>query len=236
MKSSKEDLKRRGFVKGVSVEYNDLTTEQLYDVLNSEVAQERTSAVITLRKSCSYSDKTYINLLLDMLSREKALYTKMEICKTLEGGNSDTVRMMCDYLGKIGNNQHKAPDDVSRKKSYPLARDIIARSLGRMDMSVFPVLLEQLKERDREQVSELIDAIGYMVFYNPDLANESNFDRIKETYTRFAGDELIIWKIARCCSAFPIEKSVEALDDIVSNTTENKVILGEVKKSLGFLI
>ena len=40
---------------------------------------------------------------------------------------------MVEYLGQIGNNQHKVlPTNGFNKKSYPLPRDIIARTLAHM--------------------------------------------------------------------------------------------------------
>ena len=65
------------------------------------------------------------------------------------------------YLAKIGKNQYKElPSEPSRKKSYPLPRDIIARTLAKMDTSIMPFLMKVLKEDDLSKISEVIDAIN----------------------------------------------------------------------------
>lgn len=236
MKSSKEDLRKRGFAEKADTDkYNTYTKEQLYQLLDSRTAAERTIAVILLRTRCGYNDDEYLKILLQRLTKEKALYTKIEICNTLEAGNEKAALMMCNYLGRIGNNQHKTISDaVSKKKCYPLQRDIIARTLSRMDKSLCPVLLSQLDSGDRTKISELVDAIGYMIFYNKELAKLSNFMKIKETFERFGDDELIVWKIALCCSAFPSEESKALLKHIGENYPDT-TIQKEVERSLSFI-
>ena len=53
---------------------------------------------------------------------------------------------MVEYLGQIGNNQHTVlPTNGFNKKSYPLPRDIIARTLAHMKEDILPVLMDVLK-------------------------------------------------------------------------------------------
>ncbi|MCC0704505.1 hypothetical protein IC213_15705 [Clostridioides sp. ES-S-0049-02] len=63
-------------------------------------------------------------------------------------------------------------------KSYPLARDIITRSLARMNVEILPVLFDVLESDDRIKISEVIDAIGFMIFYNQEVASEYYFKKI----------------------------------------------------------
>ena len=232
MKSSIDDLRKRGFVSK-----SDITSS-----LNSSIANltkmldhgnpfERTLAIIGLREHFSLDNYDYVSLLLKKLSIENALYTKIEICNSLQSGSSFTADVMCKYLGKIGNNQHLiVPASVSKKKSYPLPRDIIARCLGNMDKSVVSVLFDNLYSDDVCQISELIDAIGFLVYYNQELADSQSFNVLVSTYERFNANELVIWKIALCCSAFPIVESNLLLEKISKNTT-NQTILSEVLRS-----
>lgn len=233
MKSSEEALRKRGMAGEEDIKLlESLSTEDIFRKINSTSPSERSAAVIILRSRCNMENKEYIFLLLERLKKEKSLYTKIEICNTLEKGNKTVALMMCNYLGSIGNNQHLTiPNTVSRKKSFPLQRDIIARSLGKMDKEVFPTLLEQLNILDRTKISELLDAIGYIAFYNPDLANPENFGYILNTYEKYKEDMLIVWKITLCCSGFPMKESIELLNHIQCEYS-HPTIKAEAERSL----
>ncbi|MDR2950297.1 MAG: hypothetical protein LBV71_13965 [Prevotella sp.] len=235
MKSNKDELRRRGFVDDSEVDACvSFTQDELFQKMNSTLASERTEAAIILRKKIDYNNSEYIKYLLDRLAIENALYTRLEICNTLASGNMHTALVMCDYLGQIGKNQHKTVGVPSKKKSFPLQRDIISRTLSRMDKSVFPVLLAQLAIRERDKVSELIDAVGYMAFYNGELATATNFKEIEKLYGQYKDDELILWKIALCCSAFPLPESQRLLDKIERVSTHLS-IMEEIHRSMKFI-
>lgn len=170
--------------------------------------------------------------LLNILSNEKSLYTKIELCKSLEKGNEFTANLMCKNIGDIGKNQHKSPKKPSKKNSYPLPRDIIARTLSKMDKSIINILISNLNDNNNElKISELLDAIGFLTFYNSELAIVENFNEIKNIFFKFKESELITWKICICCSAFPINESKDVLKHI-KNVTNNENILLEVERSL----
>lgn len=74
---------------------------------------------------------------------------------------------MFEYLGKIGNNQHKVlPSNGFNKNNYPLPRDIIARTLAHMNEVILPELLDVLKSNNILAIREVIDAIGFICFYH----------------------------------------------------------------------
>jgi len=236
MKSNKNELKKRGLPEKSNIEkYNNSSIEDLFQMANSSVAIDRSVAIILLRTKGLNEDALYIKLLLERLSVEKALYTKLEICKSLETGKDKMAKAMCNYWGKIGNNQHTSiPDAVSRKKSYPLPRDIISRTFGRMDKSVCYVLLQQLESENRMKICEAIDSIGYMVYYNPESANSNIFSKLKETFDKYKDDELIIWRITLCCSVFPIKESKELLRQI-RNISIHPTIKREIERSVSLI-
>ena len=139
---------------------------------------------------------------------------------------------MISYIGKIGNNQYKTlPDKVSDKKSYPLPRDIIARTLGKMSVSVFPVLTKVLYSGDIQKISEILDAIGFMTFYNQNLSTLTNARLVFETLEKFSDNNIIIWKSVLCLSAFPLIQCKEYLTDI-KNKNYNNIIGKEAERSL----
>ena len=237
MKSKEDDLKRRGYVKDPSIYLTDnLSSHELLKKLDSCIASERTSAIIFLRKYYQIDNEFYIYFLLKHLCKEKALYTKIEIAKTLASGNEKTALLMCDYLGVIGDNQYVRVEGIpSKKKSYPLPRDIIARSLGKMNPNIIPILFAQLQSIERKRLYELMDAIGYILFYHPSLADILYFRQIKSLFFQNSDDELLQWKIIQCCSSFLILEN-EAFLNTAFNYTNNKTILLEIKRSLNLIL
>lgn len=234
MKSSLQDLHKRGMTSDEDVKrLSSLSIEELFEKLTtSTIAAERSAATIILREKCSVDDEAYILTLLNVLTEEKALYTRIEICKSLAVGNESAARLMCNYLGKIGNNQHLAvPDKVSsKKKNYPLPRDIIARYIGRMDKKIINVLFNQLQSNDVLKTSEILDCIGYLVYNHPELATDANLEHIERTCKRLSND-LITWRVAVCCSVFPTARSISLLNEI-RNTTVHPVIKEDAERSL----
>lgn len=217
LKSSEEKLKSRGMVSKRELEaYGRLTDAELYEMFGSTQAAIRSAAIHILAER-HMDEADYTERILRQLSVEKSLYTRMSICNVLEHGNKETAIRMTTYLGKIGNNQYRQlPDNVSRKKSYPLQRDIIARTLAKMNLAVFPVLIDLLKATEWSMRSEGIDAVGYMVFYNRQLATEENAQLIYETMYRYKGDSVIYWKLIQCLSAFSLESCTYRLQEIMA--------------------
>lgn len=125
----------------------------------------------------------------------------------LEQGNKMTALQMGTYLGKIGKNQYKEiPQKVSAKKSYPLPRDLIARSLGRMNLCVLPVLMEVLESKEVSRISEVLDAIGFMIFYHPEEAVLKNAQAILKVAKEYRENKMIVWKCLICLSAFSLQE------------------------------
>lgn len=221
-------MQKRGFASGEEEALlAGKTQEELLELLHADKAVLRTAAANLL---VTAGNSKVTGELLEQLSVEQCLYTRIGICESLEKGDSDTARQMMDYIGKIGSNQYKQlPEKVSKKKSYPLPRDIIARALGKMQMEVFPVLMEALKCGGTEKVSEVLDAIGFMVFYNRPLANDENVRPVFEIMEKYKENNLVLWKGILCLSAFPLPKTKKILEGLVSRDN----LLGEeAKRSL----
>lgn len=233
MKSSEIALKRRGYINNIDLnQYNKMSIDELYKLGNSKHAFERTISIKFLSKKLDIHNEYFIDYLLEKLAQEKALYTKLEICKVLENGNENTCKILINYLGKIGNNQYKAlPDSVSKKISYPLPHDIIARILGRMSKNYINIIMGILENDDILKIYEAIDAIGYMIFYNQELSNFENFKTIKKLLEKYKNNDIIVWKIVICLSAFNLEESKEYLKTL-KNKYQNKTILLEIERSL----
>lgn len=233
MKSSNKDLCKRGFFT-----IDDIYRFQLYSdnelilQINSPIAVERSIAINLLSSRFLTENLDFVKLLLERLCIEKCLYTKIEICNALEKGSTKTAEQMVAYLGCIGTNQHRyIPEKVSQKKSYPLPRDIIARTLGRMDFRILPVLFDVLNSNNQEKISEVIDAIGFLLFYHPSCVHQYFFEAIIKTISNYSENSLIVWKCVCCLSAFRTQDSIEALHHILNNN-QNGIIICEAKRSL----
>lgn len=233
LKSDLDKLKDKGLpLEEDVILLKDKSLEELIYCLNDNDASVRTSAAVNLKP---YSDKA-ADYLLICLSEEDSLYTKIAICETLEAGNIDTARKMTEYLGKIGNNQYKKlPKKVSLKKSYPLPRDIIARTLAKMNADVLPALIEVLQSDDLIKIYEAADAFGYMCFYNETLQNEKNLEYIINIINKYKDDKLLIWKSLTCLSAFNFLKSRDILNSFINEYSNEDILFLEAQRSLNIL-
>lgn len=204
-------------------------------LIDSKHPPERTAAIRLLSNRLNSEDLDFVNALLKRLCIEKSLYTKIEIGKALECGGVKTAEQMIKYLGRIGRNQHKClPQRTSLKKSYPLPRDLVARSLGKMNGEILPVLMNVLKGNDRTKVLEVIDAIGFLLFYNAEYIKKQYFEAVIDVIDKYSKDELVVWKCVRCLSAFQSQKSIDYLIHILNNN-QNDIIKCEVKRSLDLI-
>lgn len=208
MKSSQEQLRNRGYAVPEEIErYREKSQQELLELLNHKEAVPRTAAASLLQMTPE-SEIPIAAALVQRLSIEKCLYTRLAICEALEKGSRETALQMISFLGKIGTNQHKdLPDRVSQKKSYPLPRDIIARSLAKMPPEVFPVLLHVLQEDDTEIICEILDAIGFMAFYHPQLSTPEHAKAVFAVIERCPDHKLLLWKAIQCVCAFPSQKT-----------------------------
>lgn len=213
MENIRHDLQHRGYLDlNIVTHCADLSDEALVKQLNAKTAQERTAAVHVGARRWNY-EPWFVDLLLKQLTNEKALYTRLEICRVLEGGNNDVAAAMMPYLGKIGHNQHQfIPKTVSRKRGYPLPRDIIARTLGNMNASILYTMIDQLDSLSQDQISEFVDAYGYFISKYPHLATQAHLNVIEYLINNYSDNTLIKWKCMQCLSVFPLDRALEILD------------------------
>lgn len=231
MKSDMDALRKRGFATEADVaRLKDKKIEELFTLLWSDQPVISTSAA---RKIGDLWREAYAPELLARLADNSGLYTKIAICNALAKGGIATAEKMTEYLGEFGNNQYQCPPKrVSLKKSYPLPRDIIARTLGKMAPEVFPAIQKVLVSEDEAKISEALDAAGYLVFYHQKLANFGNAGSIFFVVEEYGENQLILWKALQCLSAFPLEQSRRILEKFCFC----EGILGkEARRSLGLI-
>jgi len=199
MKSDVAQLESRGYVPNdIENSYATISYEQRVTSLKSKQATERTLAARLLIKQ---SDLQVINCLITALLAEKKLYPRLEICNSLVSYGREAVIPLITLLGTIGNNQHRiVPTSDFKKVSYPLPRDLAVRTLIRIGTVALPDLLTVLKSTDMVQLSEALDAIGFICFYDYQSAIAGE---LEDCFYRNSQSELVKWKIFRAMSAFP---------------------------------
>ncbi|MBU3107075.1 hypothetical protein [Clostridium gasigenes] len=236
MKSSKYDLRNRGYIEDMDIDKSCLVENtDLFEIIEYKKAYERTLAIRLLSKDNNINQLEFHKLILDILVREKSLYTKIEICNVLDRGGDETLIEMFKYVGRIGKNQHKElPKAVSKKNSYPLPRDIIARTIGKMNISVLSTLLKELNECDVIEARELVDAIGFLCFYNKEADNEIAIKELINCYEKCKEDNIIRWKIVMSFSAFNNKTIISKLKEIIKIESID-IVKKEAERSLNLI-
>lgn len=232
MKSSDSQLRSRGKITSEDLQqYSNHTKIELLEMLKSKEAYKRTIAVKILSEKYDLTDDL-IHLFLHTLKQEKKLYTKIELCDALSKGDVQSAKIMVEYLGQIGNNQHtELPTNGFNKKSYPLPRDIIARTLAHMKEDILPVLMDVLKTNNIPAIREVIDAIGFICFYNKIHFNTQIVDELILCLNENYNDDIIRWKLVRAFESFNDINLIHILMEIKQNDSQ-LVIRNEANRSL----
>lgn len=202
----------RGFVSYEEIWSHKLSQEECFTYLEDKNPCKRTIGAMQLQ---TYPLKPNMITLLTTLKKEKKLYVRLAICETLAFAQKEEALLMLPYLGRIGVNQIlELPPQVSKKISYPLPRDLVARTMAYMDVKVVTSLCSQLHNMALSQVREFIDALGFSLFYHP--LEEQRMDTLFRAIMlqlEVWKDDVLLWKLIQCASAFPC--SVEWLEECV---------------------
>jgi hypothetical protein len=235
MKSSNEQLQSRGYINVKDTnDYAHFSKNELLELLKSKEAYKRTIGINLLSNEGKLNNEM-INLFCNMLLHEKKLYTKIELCNALSKASIESVKVMVNYLGVIGNNQYtELPNKEFNKKSYPLPRDIIARTLAHMSVEVLSELVVVLKTNNIIAIREAIDAIGFICFYNQNCYGKSILEDLILCFNQYIHDDIVRWKIVRAFESFDSKVVLDILMNIEEN--DNKLtIRQEAKRSLNII-
>jgi HEAT repeat protein len=235
MKSSNEQLKNRGYATIEDIDkYVDLNENELLVLLNSKEPHKRTIAIKLLSNKAKL-DNEIINLFCNMLLHENKLYTKIELCNALQKVSVESAKIMVNYLGVIGKNQYKKlPDQKFNKKSYPIPRDIVARTLAHMGVEVLPEVIKVLKSNNKVAIREALDAIGFICFYNSKAYREEMLNDLISSFNKYNEDDIIRWKLVRAFESFNNQIIIDLLTNIKEND-EEEIIRIEAKRSLNVI-
>ncbi len=223
--SSNKQLQSRGFVEyGKEVIYKDLNKHKLIQLLSSNISTDRTTAARLIK---GYIDNETVLVLCSALQKETKLYTKIEICNSLTHLGLISIAPLTQLLGKIGDNQHKKVDlKPFKKNSYPLPRDIAARTIIRFKSEAIPFVDKYIADYNSIATPEAIDVIGYVCFYNN---NSYNHTKLINIINSNKDNDLIVWKTIRALSSF--NDSLPFLKQQL-HCIKNRYIIEEIKRSI----
>ena len=223
-----EKRQQRGQVPIEDLErYRDSSIQSLAELLHSGNAQERTigATIIGNRKLTELT-----GILCDALRNETHLFSRIGISEALGKMGEQAVNPLIGLLGKIGNNQERSlPLKYFNKKSYPLPRDIAARTLVKIGVHAIPELIKKLADNDGIDTQQAIDALGAIVSKNP---HQPALLILLSALDRYSANEITTWKIVRALSAFPYFETVTCLFTILDKRPE-AAIRWEAIRSIG---
>lgn len=230
MKSNIQQLKSRGYIEEADlIEYKSFSKDDLLNMLGSSVAAERTAAAMLL---ANYIEDNVVDKLVQQLKIEKKLYSKIAITNTLASYGLLSCNILIENLGRIGNNQHKTlPNKPFKKRSYPLPRDIAARTLCEIGEPAIKPLLKCIANDNEIQISEALDAIGFISYYNH---NNTALETIIKMIEIYKENDLIVWKLLRALQAFDGEEVISILDkyaesDILQHRLEAERSIAQIR-------
>jgi len=213
-KSSATALDSRGIDDSRLIEeYHKLDFTILKEKLKSPSPAERTAAARVL--SNHKTDECAL-ILSQALIRETKLYSKISISESLGSLGIISLKYLLPLLGKIGTNQHKTiPEEKFRKKSFPLPRDIVSRTITKIGEDALAPLEEFIMSENDSAVSEALDAYGFIIFYGGNKRDSSFLLRIYGKTQNL----LIKWKIIRALESFADNETVNILENVLKDQT-----------------
>jgi len=222
------ERQKRGQVSKEEIEtFSESSVEELLKLLNSNEPKERTIAAIIIGKS------KCVDLILPLcsaLQKEKSLYPRIAISEALGKMGETVVASLISLLGQIGNNQERElPTKYFNKKSYPLARDIVARTLIKIGKAAIPGLIIKIEISDGFETQQAIDVLG-------GITNKTNDKRALPIMIglldKYSNNRVTVWKIVRALSGFKFVEAVAPLIKAYENSLEPS-IRWEAIRSIG---
>ncbi len=221
--------KKRGQISKKDIEkYVDFKSPDLIEMLNDDDPKIRTIAATILEDKKS---KESIEPLCAAIKKEKALYSRIAMSEALGKLGEEAVPPLIKLLGQIGSNQEtELPKKYFNKKSFPLARDMAARTIIKIGKSAAPYLMKVVHEDDIYVSQQAIDALGGIAAKTGD---ERALPLLIECLEKYSGDNLTLWKTIRALSAFKnVESPISPLLNIIQNYQE-PAIIWETARTLG---
>jgi HEAT repeat protein len=196
---------KRGQVSEIEItRHQDAGDDELRRMLESDDAKQRTIAATVIGNQAIVA---MIPLLGAGLTKEQSLYSRIAISEALGKIGKAAVMPLIALLGKVGANQEtELPTKYFDKKSYPLARDMAARTLVKIGAPAIDGLIERIESGDGFETQQAIDALGGIVSKTND---QRALSVLLGVLTGYSANEITVWKIVR---ALTPSKPWERLD------------------------
>lgn len=203
--------RKRGFTSEQLVaQYSSSSDEELIVMCGGADAQKRTAAAKLLgARKCGKA----VQILCEQLKNESALYSRIAASEALGAIGERAIAGLVALLGRVGRNQHRElPQKGFYKKSYPLPRDMAARTITKIGAQALPALEKIILGGDKIRALEAIDGVGHIAFYCHDLRSESV---LLAAFDRYLSDDLVKWKIVRALQSFPSQQVQQLLMNLI---------------------
>lgn len=225
----KLDREKRGQISPEELDaYVEFQTKDLIEMLSTDNPQKRTISATILGNR---EDKKSIVHLCNSLKKEKALYSRIAMSEALGKMGEEAVPPLINLLGQIGNNQEiELPKKYFNKKSFPLARDMAARTIIKIGKPAITYLIKVMEEQDDLIVQQAIDALGGIAAKTGD---KSALPVLLNGLERYPDNEITLWKIIRALSGF--KHNNEALLPLLNilESDYDAAIIWESARTLG---
>lgn len=229
-KNNKElNRKKRGQISKKDLEnYIDFKSKDLIEMLNDDDPQIRTIVATLLGDK---KNKASIEPLCASIKKEKSLYSRIAMSEALGKMGEEAVPPLIKLLGQIGSNQEtELPKKYFNKKSFPLARDMAARTIIKIGKPATPYLMKVVQEENIYISQQAIDAIGGIAAKTGD---QKALPLLIECLEKYSNDDLTLWKTIKALSAFKnIETPINHLLNIIQNN-QKPAIIWETTRTLG---
>lgn len=236
-KKKKKNREKRGQISpNDTLPYIKLSTEDLIAMLNANNPQERTISAVILGKR---EDENAIKPLCKALENEKSLYSRIAISETLSQIGEPAALSLIELLGEIGKNQEtELPLKYFRKKSFPLVRDMAARTMVGIGKPATPYLMDVLENGIEFKIQQAIDALGAIAAKTGDKRALTpliaHMEQVENAgIAESDNDQLTLWKIIRALSGF--QNSKEAINPliVILKSGYDPPVVWEALRSLG---
>ncbi len=100
-----------------------------------------------------------------------------------------------------------------------------------MNPRYFESILENLNCGDDLVVAEIIDTVGWQVFYHQELAIEKYYQVIINLLSRYQNNQFMLWKLIICLSSFN-----QAEDLLRKWKSDNLIMNQEIQRSIDLIV
>ncbi len=213
-------------------QFRELSDEIVIQMLNDKNPQKRTAAAKILGKTRISENVTILG---HAMKKENAIYSRIAMSESLGEMGEIAVPTLIELLGEIGNNQEKVlPVKYFKKKSFPLQRDLAARTLVKIGRPALPQLINTISNTKNVFVTEqAVDAVGGITYKTNDHTAVEVIIQTTLENTNNPNNMVLFWKCIRALSAF--KKNINAFKVLIKILEhKNKPpILWETLRSLG---